>query len=211
VTAKAFQFVERHIPDSHVPFGEKHAWYVLMEVSGAGAEERLEHALSASMENGDLLDAVIAKSGDEAARLWRLRHSISEAQKLERTSVKHDVSVPIASIEPFLERCESKLSASMSSAEPVIFGHVGDGNLHYNVMFPRDTSPDEMSANSERVTGLIYDLVDEMNGSFSAEHGVGQLKRKHLLQYTDALDIELMRTLKKALDPANILNPGKVI
>lgn len=211
ISARALELVERHIPDSRVPFATTHPWYVLVEVSGDGAPDRLESALTGSVEAGVIRDAVIAKNGDEAARLWRLRHSISEAQKLERTSVKHDISVPIGQMQEFLTRCEMRLNETMPEAEPVIFGHVGDGNLHYNVMFPRETITADLSELTKRVTRLIYDLVAEMNGSFSAEHGVGQLKREHLLEYSEPLDIELMRTLKKALDPNNTLNPGKVI
>lgn len=211
VSARAFEFVERHIPGTNVPFDEPHSWYVLVEASGHQVAERLEKALTENLDAGAIHDAVIAKNDAETAALWRLRHSISEAQKRERTSVKHDVSVPIGKMEEFLVRCEDKLLAAVSDAEPVIFGHVGDGNLHYNVMFPRETTAADMATKGERVTQLIYDLVAEMNGSFSAEHGVGQLKREHLLAYGEPLEIELMRTLKKALDPNNILNPGKVI
>ena len=211
ISARAFEFVERHIPNAKVPFETEHPWYVLVEASGDGVPEQLEAALTDKLEAGAIRDAVIAKNAAETAELWRLRHSISEAQKRERTSVKHDISIPIGRMEEFLVRCEESLLAALSDAEPVIFGHVGDGNLHYNVMFPPETKPADLDTKGARATQVIYDLVAEMNGSFSAEHGVGQTKREYLETYAGPLEIELMRMLKKALDPNNLLNPGKVI
>lgn len=211
ISALAFEFVLQHIPDSRLPFDDAYPWFALLEVSGRGSAEHLEEALTTCLADGTIRAAVIAKNDTEAQRFWRLRHSVSEAQKRERTSIKHDISLPIASLEVFLSRCAVALKEALPQAEPVIFGHIGDGNLHYNVMFPAATEPAELAKLGDRATLLIYDLVAELGGSFSAEHGVGQVKRKYLEKYKDSVDLELMRAVKKALDPANILNPGKVI
>jgi FAD/FMN-containing dehydrogenase len=158
-----------------------------------------------------LLDAAIAKNAKEAADLWRLRHSIAEAERQDGKSLKHDISVPLSRMQEFLALGDELLAELCPDARLVAFGHVGDGNLHYNVVLPRDLSDDQWEAEGERVTRAIYDLVDRLGGSFSAEHGVGQSKRAWLAQYRGGPELELMRKLKKTLDPANILNPGKVI
>ena len=140
-----------------------------------------------------------------------MRHSVGEAERLEGASLKHDISVPISRMQEFLARGDALLQALAPDATLLAFGHVGDGNLHYNVQFPTGLSGTEREAAGESVTLGIYDLVDELGGSFSAEHGVGRLKRPFLPRYRGGTEIALMRRLKKALDPANILNPGKVI
>ena len=126
-------------------------------------------------------------------------------------ALKHDISVPLSRIEEFLGRGEELLQGIRPDARLVVFGHVGDGNLHYNILLPRDMTAQEWASEGERLTGAVYDLVQELGGSFSAEHGVGRLKRPWLPRYRGGTEIELMRQLKKLLDPANILNPGKVI
>jgi len=211
IGAIAFELVERHIPDSRTPFDESYPWYVLVEASGQGSPELLENGLARCLEQDLVLDAIIPKSSAEAAKIWRLRHSIAEAEKHEGVGLKHDISVPIGRMEEFLARGEILLSAAAPQATLVAFGHVGDGNLHYNVHLPIEPGADERAAKAAQISTLIYDLVAELGGSFSAEHGVGVLKREHLLHYKDDVELDLMRTLKKALDPANILNPGKVI
>jgi FAD/FMN-containing dehydrogenase len=178
---------------------------VLLDVAIGGDERRLESALLGAAEAGLLADAVIAKNSAEAARLWRMRHSIAEAERSEGNAQKHDISVPLSRMEEFLQRGQSLLAELVPDAQLVAFGHVGDGNLHYNVALP------DGSEDGENITRAIYDLVDELGGSFSAEHGVGFLKRQYLPIYRDEGEIALMRTLKRALDPKNILNPGKVI
>jgi FAD/FMN-containing dehydrogenase len=205
VSSYVFGLVEKHIPNSVLPFDDQAPWYVLLDVAIGGDEKRLESALVSAAEAGLLSDAVIAKNSAEAARLWRMRHSIAEAERSERNAQKHDISVPLSRMEEFLRRGESLLSELVPDAQLVAFGHVGDGNLHYNVALP------DGSEDGENVTRAIYDLVDELGGSFSAEHGVGFLKRQYLPVYRNEGEIALMRTLKRTLDPKNILNPGKVI
>jgi FAD/FMN-containing dehydrogenase len=200
-----FGLVSDHIPELTLPFDDHCPWYVLLDVAIGGDTERLESALTTAAENGLLQDAVIAKNTSEAEHFWRMRHSIAEAERAFGKALKHDISVPVSRMEEFLLRGDQLLGELVPGAQLIAFGHVGDGNLHYNVALPTDAQ------NGEAVTTAIYELVDELGGSFSAEHGVGRLKRQYLPKYRGCGEIELMRTLKKTLDPNNILNPGKVI
>ena len=211
VSRRVFNLVETHIPNASLPFEEEYPWYVLIEAATGGDAEFLENALLQEAEDGSLLDAVIAKNEAEAAELWRLRHSISEAERQDGRALKHDISVPLSRMQEFLERGDELLENRWPDARLVAFGHVGDGNLHYNVVLPRDLSAEKWAAEGERVTRALYELVQSLNGSFSAEHGVGQSKRAYLAAYRAGPELDLMRSLKKMLDPANILNPGKVI
>ena len=208
VSERVFGIVEKHIPDAKLPFDQAHPWYVLMETScSPGA---IEEALGAELAAERLLDAVIAKNVEEANALWRLRHSISEAERQEGKALKHDVSVPLSKMQEFLRRGDELLATLRPDLELVAFGHVGDGNLHYNVVLPRELPADEWLGEGERITRAIYDLVSELGGSFSAEHGIGQYKKSWLAEYRAGSELELMHLLKKTLDPANILNPGKL-
>ena len=205
----ALELVERHIAGTSIPFDLAGDWFVLAEVATGDRPERIETFLAEAVEAERLLDAVIAKNIAEAETLWRARHAISEAQKHEGPSIKHDISVPVSRMQLFLQRCAERLRAQEPTARPVIFGHVGDGNLHYNLTVPEEVAGD--AARVARVTETIYELVAELGGSFSAEHGVGVTKKAFLRQYRGAVELELMRRLKTALDPQGILNPGKVI
>jgi FAD/FMN-containing dehydrogenase len=154
---------------------------------------------------------VIAKNTAEADRLWHLRHSISEAERREGKGVKHDISVPLGRLRDFIDEAEARLSKAVPAAQPVVFGHVGDGNLHYNAHLPAQPGACDDARLRAAVSEVIYELVSEMGGSISAEHGIGSLKKAALHRYRDATSLELMRAIKTALDPADILNPGKVI
>jgi FAD/FMN-containing dehydrogenase len=211
VSDYVFGLVDRHVPDTSLPFDSGYPWYVLLEVATGKDPESLEAVLMEAIEEGLVLDAVIAKNSTEIANLWRLRHSISEAERQAGKALKHDISVPVSRMQEFLQRGDDLLENLRPDATLVAFGHVGDGNLHYNVSLPHDLDPEEYARAGKRITGAIYDLVAELGGSFSAEHGVGQLKRSYLAEYRSGPEYDLMRTLKKTLDPANILNPGKVI
>lgn len=206
-----FGLVTEHIPDAHLPFEKSYPWYVLIESATGDSADRLENALGTAAERGQLLDAVIAKNGKEAADLWRLRHSIAEAERQSGKALKHDISVPLSSMQGFLRRGDELLAAGWPNAQLVAFGHIGDGNLHYNVVLPGGLPEKEWDIEGERVSRALYDLVHDCGGSFSAEHGVGQAKRAWLELYRGGPELELMRKLKNSLDPANILNPGKVI
>ena len=211
VSQRVFGLVKKYIPEARLPFDEEYPWYVLLETATGSDPDLLENALAVEAEQGRLLGAAIAKNAKEAADLWRLRHSIAEAERQDGKSLKHDISVPLSRMQEFLVLGDELLADLRPDARLVAFGHVGDGNLHYNVVLPRDLPDDEWEVEGERVTRAIYDLVDRLGGSFSAEHGVGQSKRAWLAQYRGGPELELMRKLKKTLDPANILNPGKVI
>ncbi len=210
VSARVFGLVEKHIVGARLPFTEPFPWYVLVESAAGDDAALLEEALAAELEQGRVLDAVIAKSKAEADALWRLRHSIAEAERQDGKALKHDVSVPLSKMQTFLEQGDKLLAELRPDLRLVAFGHVGDGNLHYNVVLPRELPAAEWRAEGERITRAIYDLVARLGGSFSAEHGVGQAKRAYLAEYRAGPEFELMKTLKKTLDPANILNPGKL-
>jgi FAD/FMN-containing dehydrogenase len=181
-----------HAPGSLDPLAGAHPWYVLCELADSGESSALhdatERALSECAERGGLLDAVLAQSEAQARALWRLRESIPEAQF---TNVKHDISVPVSRIPELIERLGTALERQFPGAQPFCFGHVGDGNLHYNV------GPSALLAQREAINRVVYEAVAALGGSISAEHGLGQLK--------------LMRTLKRALDPKGLMNPGKVL
>lgn len=200
-----FGLVEKHVPDSELPFAERSPWYVLLDAALGPEVALLEGALSRAANDGLLSDAIIAKNASEAEKLWRMRHSIAEAEKANGKALKHDISVPVSKMQEFLRRGDELLAALVPNAQLIAFGHVGDGNLHYNVQLQAGCG------RGAEVTEAIYELVDELGGSFSAEHGVGALKRQYLPKYRSAAEVRLMRTLKTTLDPQGILNPGKVI
>ncbi len=210
ISHRVFEILARHIPGASLPFADAYPWYVLVETAAGKTHEQLEQALVQEAGEGRILDAIIAKNAAEAERFWRLRHSVAEAERQEGKALKHDISVPLSNMQTFLERGDALLSSLRPDLELIAFGHVGDGNLHYNVVLPRDLPDDVWLAEGERITRALYDLVDELGGSFSAEHGVGQAKKAHLAAYRGGAELELMKLLKKSLDPANILNPGKV-
>ena len=203
----AFELVLSHIPATRSPFSGSHDWYVLLDAHGDGTEA----ALGAAVDEGLVTDAVIAKNSGEAEALWRIRHSISEAEKRAGDGVKHDISVPIGQISEFLRESGLRLAARHPEVTEVIFGHVGDGNLHYNITLPDGLAGRAAGEVRDAVSALVYGLVTEMQGSISAEHGIGRLKKAELERYKDPTELRLMRSLKSALDPRNTLNPGKVI
>lgn len=200
-----FSLVEQHIPDSDFPLAERAPWYALINAAVGRDAEVFEACLMAAIDSGVAENAVIAKNNAEAARLWKLRHSISEAERAEGKALKHDISVPLSKMEEFLERGEHLLADVVPDAQLIAFGHVGDGNLHYNVALGNN------SMHADAVSDKIYELVTDVGGSISAEHGIGSVKRAYLAKYRSAAEIGLMKTLKATLDPDNILNPGKVI
>jgi FAD/FMN-containing dehydrogenase len=193
-------------PGTQDPLAAVHPWYVLAELADSGDEhplrEQVEKALVDAAERGVIADAAIAQSGEQARALWRIRESVPEAQF---TNVKHDISVPISKVAEFIERADARLAARFADARVYAFGHVGDGNVHYNV------GPERLVAERPAVNRIVYDTVAELGGSISAEHGLGQLKREEIRSHKSALELELMRTLKRALDPGGLFNPGKVL
>jgi FAD/FMN-containing dehydrogenase len=208
---RCLRFVHRHVPDVTLPFGDEYRWFVLCEVVVAESRSAVEDALAKAIEDELIVDAIIAKNQAESDRLWELRHSISEAQKSEGANLKHDVSVPIGRIGDFLSAGEDLVESLLPESRLVAFGHVGDGNLHYNIAQPVGANGDDFLREGQVLTEAIYELVARMGGSFSAEHGVGILKKSYLQKYRGGVELELMRAMKNALDPKNTLNPGKVI
>ena len=207
------ELVVAHIPQTHDPLSAPSPWYVLLEGSGAARSLRrhVEEVLRASLEEGIVTDAVFAESEAQRHALWALREHLSEAQKREGASIKHDVSVPISSIASFLDRATLAVLHILPDARPVSFGHLGDGNIHFNFSNARGAADASFLAKWDVVQGVVHDIVHDFGGSFSAEHGIGVMKRTDLARYKSAAEIDVMRELKRALDPKNILNPGKLI
>ena len=208
------EFVLEHIPQTSDPLTATSPWYVLAEfTSGAqvglqnGVEMELQEACGAKVAT----DAVIASSEAQRAGLWRLRESLSEAQKREGGSIKHDVSVPISKIPGFLRDAIAIVTTLVPGARPVPFGHLGDGNIHFNVSVPKGGSDADFLARWDEIARAIHNLVNRLGGSISAEHGLGIMKRDEILRYKSQEEMDVMRALKRVLDPNNILNPGKVV
>jgi FAD/FMN-containing dehydrogenase len=211
IPSRAIRYVRRHIPGIHFPFGESSPWYALLEFSIEPGADEFESTLMRFIEDGIASDAVIAKNDTEAEQLWRIRHSISEAQKLEGASLKHDVSVPLNCVARFIESAELAVLRFMPDARVVAFGHIGDGNVHFNVSQPKESEATTFLQNRDEIEKLVFDEVAKLGGSISAEHGVGIFKREHLSEYIGPIELQLMKTLKSALDPDGVLNPGKVV
>jgi FAD/FMN-containing dehydrogenase len=210
----ALEFVVRHIPGARDPLAAPSHWYVLMEATGgkdSGLAETFEAALAEAFEDGLASDAAVAANAAQAAQLWKLREGISEAQKREGASIKHDISVPVASIPQFLEAAIPAVQAIVPGARPVSFGHLGDGNLHFNFNSPRPGDDPAFLAQWDTVQQAVYDMVNRFHGSISAEHGVGAMKVALLPRYKSATELDAMRALKNAFDPHGILNPGKLV
>ena len=208
----SLDLVCRHIPNSRLPFDDDYPWYVLLDAAMPGnAATSFEETLMSTIEDGLVVDAVVAKSEAEAQQFWRLRHSISEAQKLESASLKHDVSVPVGEVARFIDAGTAAVEATVPGSRVVAFGHVGDGNVHFNVSQPIGSDRDAFLAERSRMAEAVYAVVAEFDGSISAEHGVGVLKREALRSHRSAAEIALMKTIKAALDPDGLMNPGKVL
>jgi FAD/FMN-containing dehydrogenase len=211
ISGLCLELVERNVPEAAVKVDGDHRWYVLADVETRGDSELMEQTMLAEFEAERVLDVVVAKNASEAEQFWRMRHSLSEAQNPEGSALKHDVSVPTGRIADFVEKGAGLVETMAPGARVVAFGHVGDGNLHYDVLQPRSADGAAFLETGSTLTTALYDLAVALGGSFSAEHGVGLFKKAHLERYRGGAEIELMRALKKTLDPANTLNPGKVI
>jgi FAD/FMN-containing dehydrogenase len=216
VPEDALELVLASIPGTRPPLGASHRWHVLVESvapqGGREASEALQEALAAGLEEGLAEDAVLAASEAQAAALWKLRESIAEAERMQGPSVKHDVSVPVSSMPAFIEEARSAVEARFEGARVVAFGHLGDGNVHFNVQPPPGADPKAwLAAEAEAVTRLVHDRVAAADGSISAEHGIGQSKLAELVRTADPARLAALRAIKEALDPAGIMNPGKLL
>ena len=207
-------FVTRHIPGARDPLTKAVDWYVLAELSSAGEEDlrhRLEAALAAAFEEGLASDAAIAESGAQASALWALRENLSDVQKLEGGSIKHDISVPISAIPAFITEASKAVTAALPGIRPVPFGHIGDGNVHFNLSQPPAMDRDAFLDRWAEFNRIVHDIAAGLGGSISAEHGLGFMKRDEITRYKSAVEIDMMRAVKRALDPQNIMNPGKLV
>jgi FAD/FMN-containing dehydrogenase len=209
----AVDFSVRHGIDIRDPLTSKHPWYVLMELSSPRDDARatLEAILGRAMEQGIIDDAVIAANLSQRAAFWKLRDEMSVAQKPEGGSIKHDISVPVAAVPAFITEANAAVTKLIPGARPVPFGHLGDGNIHYNVSQPIGADAAKFLARWHEVNQLVFGIVLRLGGSISAEHGIGVLKRDELPEVKDKVAIELMRAIKAMLDPLGIMNPGKVL
>ena len=207
--------VLKHFGDTTAPFRHRFPHYVLMELSdtqpGEGVRDLVESMLEAALGEKNILDAAVAQSETQARDFWKLREFISEAQAHEGPNIKHDVSIPISRIADFISATDAQLARAHTGVRMVTFGHLGDGNLHYNVSAPEGVDPDVFVGNTAVINRMVHDGVARFGGSISAEHGLGQLKRDEIQRYKSPLELELMRKLKRALDPHGIMNPGKVL
>ena len=208
------EFVLRHMQGVRDPLTSPHGWYVLVEAQ-SGAQiplrESIETALVSASQEKLVEDAVFADSEAQRLALWRLREDMSEAQKYEGGSIKHDVSVPLSRIPDFLELAEERVRALVPGIRPVPFGHIGDGNLHFNLSVPVGADSAAFLARWEEISRIVHDIVADFGGSISAEHGLGVMKVLEITRYKSSAELGTMALLKRALDPNNILNPGKVL
>ena len=203
--------VLQYIPQTKNPLSQPSDWYVLLE-AGSGGGFALDDIVEGALYESDFAgEAVLARSEAQRENMWKLRESMSEAQKREGASIKHDVSVPVGAIPRFLETATAAVLKTVPGARPVSFGHIGDGNIHFNFSAPVGGDADAFLARWEEIQRIVHDIVHEFGGSISAEHGIGVQKRDQLPRYKSAVEMDLMRTLKRTLDPKNILNPGKVV
>jgi FAD/FMN-containing dehydrogenase len=209
------RLVATHFPLLPQPFTERHAQYVLVELSSSESERHavalLESVIEAALEQDVADDAVVATSVAQSRGLWQIREHISMAQAAAGKNIKHDISLPISRIGEFIESTDHALLSAFPGVALVCFGHLGDGNLHYNVAPPEGVGHDAFLANQDAINRIVHDAVDAFGGSISAEHGIGMLKREDMARYKSPVELDMMRAIKAALDPQNIMNPGKVL
>jgi FAD/FMN-containing dehydrogenase len=213
ISRSCLDLVCRHIPDTAEPFAGKYEYYLLIQLNDV-LPAQLDEVLRSALQSfgPGLLEQSVVSDPSAAEKWWKLRKNISEAQKREGISIKHDVSVPVSSVAEFIVRANATLLNTFPGLRIVAFGHMGDGNIHYNVSMPEPLQNKDFIAQQEAVVNkLVYQVIRELNGSISAEHGLGQLKRDTIRDYKDPLELELMRNIKRTLDPLGLMNPGKVI
>ncbi len=216
VSRQALDLVLEHVPGTRDPCADAHPWYGLVELGGAESDpaldEALESALGEAVESDLVADAVVAGSPTQRSSLWQLREGVSEAQRHAGPGLKHDVTLPIGELAAFVDEVAPRLDVLVPGVRLVTYGHVGDGNLHYNLSAPPGGAADDsFIRRSEELTRTVYDAVAARAGSISAEHGLGTLKRDAAASYKDEVEVDLMRAVKRALDPGGLMNPGKVL
>ncbi|WP_129647462.1 FAD-binding oxidoreductase [Peristeroidobacter agariperforans] len=211
----ALELVLEYIPNTANPLDQRHDWYVLLEIGmGRQAEsmrEAIEAELAAAMEQGEISDAALASSEAQREMFWRLRETIPEAQRHIGASIKHDVSVTTSELPRFIVEASQLVRNISPKGRIVSYGHLGDGNLHFNISRPIDSDDESFLRLAPNINRAVHDLIARYGGSISAEHGIGRLKREELVRYEPPVAIEVMRAIKQALDPNGIMNPGKVL
>ena len=212
--AESLAAVLRHIPGTRAPLVGEHAWHVLIEVVGktaGSARPLIEPLLVGAIEAGLIEDAVIATSEAQAEAFWKLRESISEAERASGPAVQHDISVPVAAMPRFMVEAAAAAERAFPGTHASAFGHLGDGNVHFHVRAGEGAGGDWVANQGPAISDFVYDLVDAAGGSLSAEHGIGQMKRKSFGRLTEPSRIAALRAIKSALDPHGLLNPGKLL
>jgi len=208
-------FLLRHLPGARDPLAGRHEWYVLFDIATlhaqAEADQLVEAIFTEGFDRGLVQDGMRAASVAQAEEVWRLRHSMSEVQRHEGGSIKHDVAVPVSAVPELIERASAAVAAAIPGVRPVPFGHIGDGNIHFNFSQPLGADKRAFLARWDEVNGIVHGVVLDLGGTISAEHGVGVMKRDLLKRVKSPLEIDMMRRLKTAFDPNGILNPGKVL
>jgi len=214
MTAASLQLVLDHVTDTRAPLAQDAPFHALIELAdtdGAGLESLLESSLSEALDEGLVTDVMVSSSQAQSMALWKLREGISQAQVRAGKAIKHDIALPISSLAPFAAQAEADVRACMPDARIINFGHLGDGNLHYNVLLPADVDAQTLKRRTHELNGVVHQLVTSHGGSISAEHGVGQLRRDELRIYKSPVEMELMLRIKQAMDPNHIMNPGKLL
>ncbi len=208
-------FTIQGVPGNEDPMREVHPWYVLMDVSGQGApgslHEPLSEALASAIEDGLAIDAVITGSTQQSKKLWKMREDMAEGQRAAGGSIAHDISVPVSEIAAFVEEADAAVEQAYPGVRHCCFGHVGDGNLHYNPVRPVDWTQERFMEEYGAINRIVHDIVVRHRGSISAEHGIGRLRLAENQHYKSAVEIDMMRAVKRALDPGGIMNPGKLV
>jgi FAD/FMN-containing dehydrogenase len=215
VPQDSLDLVLRHIPDTRAPLGDPHAWNVLIEAATSDPETdigtELERLLASALQQGLIQDAVLASNEAQTGAFWKLRDSISEAERAEGQTLAHDISVPVADMPAFIVDAAAKVEAAFPGVTATGFGHLGDGNIHFHVRASDHAAPDWYEHEGERITRFVDDMVTAAGGSISAEHGIGQLKRDEFARLAPPGRIHALRAIKLALDPLGIMNPGKLV
>jgi FAD/FMN-containing dehydrogenase len=210
MSRQALDFTVKNMPGLREPLQDRHPWYVLVETVGGdkgGAQASLERVMGAALEAGLASDVAIAQSDAQARLMWRMREDMSAAQKPEGVVWKHDISAPVAKVPAFLEQATAALEQRWPGCRVAAFGHVGDGNIHYNIAQPIEGDAAAFAADRDAGARMVHDIVAAMEGSISAEHGLGAMKTTEALRYKSSVEVEAMRAVRRALDPKRIMNP----